>query len=235
MLRHKRGNLCARLLLAVVFLTVSTVGFLPEMSRADHAPQDTAVVMSPAGTLSSPSALLSGIPQEFGTIQNMDEALPLFSEFKSDQLPWVIHIQDAHSNPSVQTNMLGILEYLSRGTADLYVGVEGAAGPLHPEYFDIFPGHPSAGDAIIDDLLAKGELSGVERFAWNQYRQKAGHKPVSGNRDSESLPGASVFGIENLDYYRDNLRTFRTLLSAGGAIQDALDRKIGRASCRERV
>ena len=167
-----------------------------------------------------PSAGMSGsrdaavpfaIPPELGTITDFS-----FNPGRSG--PLVVHIQDAHANPGAQENIVRLLEWLKRRTAlktqagaaaELWVGLEGADGAIHPEYFDFFPDHPEVNDAIVRDLAGKGEIAGGELFAWNQHHQ--------------DKSGAVFYGIENPGVYRKNLRTYRTLLFQRGEINLLLD------------
>jgi len=74
------------------------------------------------------------IPQELGTVEAFDSP-DLPSSF-----PFVIHIQDAHASPEAQERIREILNHLSRrttGHSPLLVALEGAAGPLHPEYLRV--------------------------------------------------------------------------------------------------
>jgi hypothetical protein len=132
---------------------------------------------------------------------------------------FVIHIQDAHANPEAQTSIKNILEFLNQSIARLQIGVEGTAGPLHPEYFDVFPGYPDAGEAIINDLLEKGELSGAEYFAWLQYQKLQDEKTEE--RDRTRI--APVTGLEDLGLYRQNYEILRNLLSARPEILKAME------------
>lgn len=118
---------------------------------------------------------------------------------------FVIHIQDAHAQPEVQEGIRKLLHWLSdhsspslgRG-ASLLVAIEGATGPIHPEYLEFFKEFPEANEAVAEDLFQKGELSGAERFAWDEYRK--GRRPTR------------VFGVEDPSLYRENLKTFRGLV-----------------------
>ena len=84
----------------------------------------------------------------------------------------VILIQDAHANPEAQANIKAILECLSIRYPGMAVAVEGAAGTIHPEYFDLFREFPEANQAVVNDLKQKGELSGMELYLWEQYQTR---------------------------------------------------------------
>lgn len=124
--------------------------------------------------------------------------------------PFVVLLQDAHSNPEAQRNIAEVLEYLAARQSEeggkLFVAVEGARGDLHPEYFDFFPDFTEAGDAVVESLLEKGELSGAEFYAWSRYKA---------NKSRTSADPSVVFqGVESTDLYRDNLAAYRELLNS---------------------
>lgn len=132
----------------------------------------------------------------------------------------MIHINDAHANPSAQVHIAEILKVLHREYPSLVIGVEGAVGPLHPEYYDLVPGYPEAGDAVVADLLEKGELSGAELFGWLHYRDTGGRRTVR------------IEGLEAPRLYRANYGAYLALADARedihralSAIRDELDRE----------
>jgi|GEM_PF-1853797 len=122
--------------------------------------------------------------------------------------PFVVLLQDAHSNPEAQRNISQVLEYLAarqtKAGGKLFVAVEGARGDLHPEYFDFFPDFTEAGDSVVESLLEKGELSGTELFAWSRYKA---------NKAAVTDQSVLFSGVETTDLYRDNLAAYRELLN----------------------
>lgn len=144
---------------------------------------------------------------------------------KTGEDRFVIHIQDAHANPEAQQNIARILSYLTQKYPDLAIGVEGAAGPLHPEYLNFFSEYPEANQAVVEDLRQKGELNGAELFLLEK-RQDGGWRTEDGA--SAFPPSAlripsSVFGVEDPALYRDNLKTYRELLFKRDEIQMLLN------------
>lgn len=131
--------------------------------------------------------------------------------------PFVVLIQDAHSNTEAQKNIAGILEHLAGdrfGTrGKVFVAAEGARGPLHPEYFDFIPEFKEAGEAVVNSLIEKGELSGVELFAWRRY--------VQGQNADERV---QIQGVETTALYRDNLAGYRNLLKKRPLFAPVLER-----------
>ncbi len=190
----------------------------------------TSVTASPAGAPVMPARELSSdpfqkfiysLPAEIGDVTNLET-----SSNRAPSGPRVVHIQDAHANPEAQRNICEILKFLTKQYPDLIIGTEGAAGPLHPEYLDLLKEFPEAGQAVADDLLEKGELTGAELFAWSGIRKNTGVLPGSVQRDIEGTKTeehpAKVLGVEDAGLYRENLKTFRELLSRRDEIRSQL-------------
>jgi CheY-like chemotaxis protein/phosphotransferase system HPr-like phosphotransfer protein len=131
---------------------------------------------------------------------------------------FVVLIQDAHANPEGQQNVARMLHYLEAKFPGLAVGLEGAVGELHPENLDLFKKYPEANRAVIEDLKQKGELNGAELFLIEQHSatrngQRATEDQNSLSVERRSLRAPVVRGVETPALYRDNLRTYRDLLS----------------------
>jgi len=188
---------------------------------------------------------LYAMPEELGSLQRLDEggrmapAWPVGGDAarsgsSSSSInhppsePFVVLIQDAHANPEGQQNVAGMLQYLETKSPGLIVGLEGAVGELHPEYLNFFKEFPGANRAVIEDLEQKGELNGVERF----LLQKSQKRPQTTDQRPETksvevFAAASslkslVSGVEDPGLYRDNLKTYRELLSRRDEIQTIL-------------
>ena len=123
--------------------------------------------------------------------------------------PFVIHIQDAHSSAEAQKKILEILEWLPK-EKPLLIALEGAVGPLHPEYLDLFPKYPKVNEALVQDLTEEGILSGPDLFAWKKYRQ----------RKENHLTFA---GVETPELYRANLKAYRDFFQDEEALTQALE------------
>lgn len=153
--------------------------------------------------------VLKNVPSEIGSLNEIQNDL----RKSADAKPFVIHIQDAHANPDAQQNIYRLLKYLSLNLTDqkkrLVIGVEGTKGPIHPEYYDFFPEYIGAGEAVVQDLLEKGELTGTELFAWENYKNK--------------IQNTNIVGVEDTALYRDNLKTYQSLLSKRGEFKPWLD------------
>jgi hypothetical protein len=204
-------------IMAFVFLVTNVMITDFAFARTTAVSAETALRSSlPNKKVSDPqslSNLLQRLPQEFGFVKTI--AIPDGRPANAAAGPtFVIHIQDAHANPGAQINIKNILEYLKERVDGLVIGVEGTAGPFHPEYFDVFPDFPDAGDAVIKDLLNKGELSGSELFAWNQYKTALGNK---------NQPSVQVNGLEIPELYRKSYDLYQRLASTRAAIQRAVE------------
>ena len=142
-------------------------------------------------------------PSELGTVED----LQLSGESNG---PFIIHVQDIHSDPEVQKTIRGILKWVQThfGKGELVIGLEGAAGAIHPEYLDLFPGEPQKNAEIVQDLLKKGELAGTELLAWEEYR--------AARHDMKFL------GLEDPGLYRESFEAYRKVLFAEAEITAAL-------------
>ncbi|HOE69422.1 MAG TPA: hypothetical protein PLH16_07240 [Candidatus Omnitrophota bacterium] len=211
-------------LLAAVF-TVTTVIWDPS---AALAAVDSLKSLEETRFRKELRAYLYAMPAEIGTVTNVYGAAgtEYGASGRDRKFRTVIHIQDAHANPDAQRGIHEILKFLEKKYPGLSVAVEGAAGPLHPELLDLFREYPEANEAVIDDLLNKGELSGAELFAWENYQndvRKPEHE-VRSNRDAELRAPNSVpvFGAEDTALYAANLKTYRELLFRRDDIANAL-------------
>lgn len=151
------------------------------------------------------SRILSGIPQDYGSVPEKSMIIEKTGK------PFVIHIQDAHANPDAQESIRKILAYLAGEfkTSPVYIALEGAAGELHPEFFNFFPEHPMSSKKVIRDLTEKGELSGAEIFLWERYL-----KGLLPNSPAEEIGGnvRKIFGMEDAEIYKINYEAYQELL-----------------------
>jgi len=152
---------------------------------------------------------------------------------------FIVHIQDAHANPEAQRNIKSMLSYLDKKYPGLVIGIEGLKGSLHPEYLDFFTEYPDANRAVIEDLHQKGELNGAELFLLEKYQKRQQTTDYGlKTKDVEVLAAVSslqspVSGIEDLGLYRDNLKTYRELLSKRDEVQTLLNP--GRAQLEKEI
>lgn len=163
------------------------------------------------------------LPSELGRIAEsfipLSDASIYSQETTSDQsYPFVIHLQDAHSHPEAQSRIFEILNWLDSlhqtygVNSPFVVAFEGSVGKIHPEYLDLFPQFEDANQEFVEDLHKKGELSGVELYAWEKYLQYKGAGP-------EALSKVIFFGAEDKKSYSENLKLYRDLVFKKDEIQ----------------
>jgi len=194
---------------------------------------------------------LAGLPAEIGSVvetsirQTLDHRPQTTEKNASpaDRGPrtedsLVILLQDAHANPTAQENIRQILRYLSGKYKNMTVAVEGSSGQLRPDYFDVIKNHPKAGEAILRDLSAKGEITGAELFAFEEAKKYAVRGTAYGENESggrlteygvkdlnpvRGTPSAvRVMGVENTALYREDLELFRSVQKDFPSITKAL-------------
>lgn len=190
------------LLLAIVFTMTPLSGSLPQALASVEVPSVGAGVQDAKGLRKD----LYVLPAELGSLVSSWEP-PAGTSSQG----LVVHIQDAHANPEAQRNISGILQFLAQKYPGLAIGVEGVAGPLHPEYLQFFKEFPEANQAVVNDLLQKGELGGAELFLL-QEAQKRPQTADDRPRIEGSEVSAVVSGLEDIDLYRESLKTYRELL-----------------------
>jgi len=170
------------------------------------------LLQGPAPTFAAPlpehplNVILKDLPSGFAVVHEVNAARGPVESSKSALSPsFVIHIQDAHANPEAQANIQAILSWLQGRLVDgkkkffPVVAIEGTVGEIHPEYLELFPEYPAANEAFVSDLHQKGELDGIELYAWHQRKQK----------NKKTMP---IVGVESAELYRKNLKTYRELL-----------------------
>ena len=174
----------------------------------------------PEPRAAAPALVGLEIPETLGSVvEAWDGALP-----SSGRSPLAILIEDAHGVYAAQRNSAEILRGLSQAEArpghrePLLVCVEGAWGPVRPEWVQAFP---DAGlrRQSIEALLRESEITGEEYLAMIQP------------------PGSlRIVGVEDPVLYRANLRAREALAGARPALLirlAALDRRL--AALRAKV
>ncbi len=132
------------------------------------------------------------IPSDLGILRDY-----AYSQ-SNHQNPFVVHIQDAHSNVDAQKNIHQLLSWIHQKN-NIVIGLEGAVDEIRPEYLEFFPEYPEANEAVVQDLLQKGELNGTELFAWEQYKKK------------KNTNDYRIVAAEDVELYATNLQNFREL------------------------
>ncbi len=111
-----------------------------------------------------------------------------------EQRKLVIQIQDLHTHPGAQRNLVGVLTYLREHYDLPVVCSEGAGARLETQAFSNFP-FPSVRERVADRLLEAGELTGEEFLAMTT---------------DPSLP---IEGIEDAATYFPNLFAFHEVMA----------------------
>ncbi|OGW82856.1 MAG: hypothetical protein A2Z83_05760 [Omnitrophica bacterium GWA2_52_8] len=171
--------------------------FFAAQSSLAAAPSSSAVLQSAKTDI----AAGFDVPPGLGRVEEV-----FLPEQTGPGLPRIIHIRDAHANPEAQKKIEAILEDLSARGLLGAVAVEGAFGELAPEMLKLFS-EPALNDELVERLTDRGELTGVERFA---YRGK--------------YPEVPVFGADDPDAYVDSFRIFEQVLGNRGAVEQDLAR-----------
>ncbi|MBI2167301.1 MAG: hypothetical protein HYU34_03525 [Candidatus Omnitrophica bacterium] len=128
-------------------------------------PVPGALMAGPASSEILPG-LLNGMDPSTAKVEEVSLAPP-----RAGKAPVFFYVQDAHAHPDAQQSIRGLLHYFNEKFSGRrwVVALEGARGPLHPEYLEFFKDYPGADRKIREDLLQKGELTGAELFAWDLY------------------------------------------------------------------
>jgi starch phosphorylase len=124
------------------------------------------------------------IPVEFGKVTDMVKS--------SDGSPLLIHIQEAHANYDAQNNIKNILEHLSKNYGVNLILLEGAGNKLQPELFNFFPKDKELHQAVTENLIKAGELTGAEVMLID-----AGDKKIEG------------WGVESAGAYAKNRAAYQ--------------------------
>jgi len=133
------------------------------------------------------------IPEDIGLVKD---------SFKGTSDKLIVHIQDAHCNYEAQNNIVKILELLMEKKDLSLVAVEGSAGTIDTSLFTTFPDEEIRRE-VADYFMKKGKISGAEFLAINTK------KPVV------------LFGVENKEYYLENLKAYTSTLSSQTTVKKA--------------
>ncbi|MBU3760157.1 MAG: hypothetical protein FGM27_09575, partial [Candidatus Omnitrophica bacterium] len=197
---QRAANRLISFFIALVFLTTSATehGLL----WAQGVPSLGGAELQGAGLYSQAGFT---VPADLGVLREYRAA-------SNADAPFVIHIQDAHANVDAQKSIQGLLGWLSRQPEGerMTVYLEGASGSIHPEYLRLFGEYPEINEAVVQDLASKGELNGVELYAWEGFKKGL------------TAEAFRVEGVEQADLYRDNLTTYREILARQDSIAGLL-------------
>lgn len=135
------------------------------------------------------------IPDEIGLIEE--------TYTPASDLPFIVHVRDAHAQPEAQRHIEAILNYLAEKGTVRTVAAEAAFGKIDPAVLRLLPDE-KANRAMAEDLAEAGEINGVELFAMNNPR------------------GIKLQGVEDARLYRDSIEIFRRLKLSKNEIRESL-------------
>ncbi len=107
--------------------------------------------------------------------------------------PLVIHLQTAHGNYEAQKKIEALLHHLRKHYGFKLLLLEGSAFKLQPEILNFFPEERELTREIADRLTKKALVKGPELFLLD-------------------APDAEAYGIEELESYRKNRESFKSVL-----------------------
>jgi len=132
------------------------------------------------------------IPEDVGLVKD---------KFQGNGNKLIVHIQDAHCNYEAQTNIRKILELLMDQKDMVLVALEGSTGEIDTSLFTTFPDEEIR-EEVATYFMKKGKISGAEHLAINAK------KPIL------------LYGIENKEYYLENLEAFTNTLEKRPAAKE---------------
>ena len=181
--------------LKLTALVTAMVFLLTSVLRTDTVL--AAPIVSPAALISIPEHL--EIPSALGTIQE--------ERIHPGAKSLVVFIQDAHAVLDAQSNIQGLIEYLSQKYGIRLVGLEGGKGRLDSTLLRTFPDE-AVKKKILASYLEKGELTGP------------GMAAIFSHHD------ASYVGIEDWELYQRNyLAYLRAARKQNAVLKDIAGRE----------
>ena len=132
------------------------------------------------------------LPNSLGVVEEQKQLTPVIS---SDH-PFLIHIQDAHANPTAQRNIQQTINYLVKEYDINTVFIEGAQGVLNKQNIEFIPDAHS-NQQFVQQLVELGEATGAEMALLNpEHKNKV-----------------QFVGIENIQSYQKNFLLFQKVMS----------------------
>ncbi|GEM_PF-3034457 len=127
----------------------------------------------------------------------------VFQNPDSSKSPFVYLIQDAHDSLDAQESIRALLEQLVEKDGVNFVCFEGGSKELERNFYN-FSDIGKINEKVWDALLAKGEISGLERYAL------------------EAPASVKFLGIEDAKVYFENIRSIRKIFSEEEKVKEAL-------------
>jgi len=189
-MRHYVITKAINCLLSIIFLTTSTAYSVPQDLLGMRGTQAATADNTRAAIAATIDPAKLTIPENFGTIT---ERFTSAGNENSKKL--IIQIQDSHCNYEAQSNIMKIVETLSKdretAAACRLIATEGAQGALDPTFMRSFPDDKIREEAS-DYFMRIGWLTGTEMY--------------SINFKDEPIP---LWGIEDKALYDENLACFK--------------------------
>ncbi|MFA5159506.1 MAG: hypothetical protein WC484_03260, partial [Candidatus Omnitrophota bacterium] len=136
------------------------------------------------------------IPQELGKLEH----------FKMGQGPTLFHIQTAHGHYEAQQQIRRILHHLEDNYGTKTILVEGSAFKLDPAILNFFPEDHKLTMKINEELTKHAIVKGPELYLLDQIKKQ-------GSGNVSYAAGVQAFGIEQIDFYRENGYAFIDVLT----------------------
>ncbi len=178
---YHKGMRLLTFFVTIIFGVSNTLGLLPPVMAQE-------VPAGPVSHFFGNKASPFHIPNELGEIE-------YFFASPKAVAPLIIHIQSAHGIYEAEKNTQALLGYLNEKYKSNTLFLEGGAGELHPELFNLFPGRPDMNLKIADSLVKRAEMSGPEVFLIEKMDRNI-----------------RAYGIEDIQAYQKNRKVFQQVL-----------------------
>ncbi len=188
-LRNNRYKFTVRLLSSFLILTVLATSSI-DPALATPATIQIANFAEPAQT-SYFRILDLSIPESLGRVESVRPVIAAGNE-----APAIIHIRDAHGSYEAQRHTKEIIEHISGAYGIKTILLEAASSELDPEQFRFFDDE-DLNKKIADYMAQNGDLSGAELFLLDHLDD----------------PSIHAEGVENLEAFAKNLKTFQKVAS----------------------
>jgi len=177
--------------LSVVIFIIFGYKFIFAANFLDNLKQKTASQKNEESALAQPQSITQTgpallLPPALGTVKEIHNG-------NSDKV--VFYIQDAHCNFEAQKNISDIIEKLVKEKKLKLVALEGSTGYIDTAIFTSFPDEKVRKE-VSTYFMRKGRINGAEFYAIN----------------SKEKENVILCGIENKDYYAENLNAYRSII-----------------------
>jgi GMP synthase-like glutamine amidotransferase len=213
-MRYLRAFLAVVLFYTSVAVPLAEANFWSDRRKFARLPSAVPVLPASVVRMTAPAVpapavrdlpALAGLPAAAADVEHVHRA---------GRGPWVVLLQDAHDVAEAQKNISAVLSHLQQAAGgSLRVGLEGAAGGFDVARFRALSNREE-NEWTAGYLLDAGHITGAEHFGLTALRAPA------------------LFGAEDADLYRANVRAYRAALAARPAAEAALEEARRRAEAR---